>query len=707
MSLSDQARTIPRLHLIGTLVVVVVLTLALGSFFSWRYIDAHDASMGRLEQVITRQMEARLEAEMTSALTYLEFTRSRTEQTLRQAIVEPVEAAIQIAEAIHAREAGRRPDAEVQRMIIEALRPVRFFDGRGYYFIDDMSGRFVLLPTAPQFEGQLLPDNQDDTGRHIMRGLIEAARQPPGQGFSRYRWYRPDDPKRMADKLAYVRHFAPYDWLIGTGDYTYEWEARLQQEAIARLRSIRFGESGYIGLIDAEGRSLLSPSDPGLEGGHFSAMPAEEGEALRILFAKAREGGGLVRYPWRTPATGKLATKLARVETAQPWGWVLVVSVFEDELQGALLAERQSFERARGPWSRGLMLALGLALAVALAASWLFSRWSGRLFQRYHDENQAQREALQTQAESLRESEDKLTTILDSVEAYIYIKGPDYRYRYANRLVCELFACRPADMVGKCDEDFFDSATAANLRHNDRPVIERGERVAVEEINTTRDGQVERAFMSVKLPLRREDGSVYALCGISTDITQRKAMEEEIRHLAFYDPLTDLPNRRLLIDRLQQRVAQCSRSAQHGSLLFIDLDNFKTLNDTQGHDQGDALLVLVADRLRTCVRGEDTVARIGGDEFVVMLCGLGAQAAEAAANARVVGEKILHCLGQPYSLQGGTHLSTPSIGVAVFAGKGLQVVELLKQADLAMYEAKAAGRNTLRFFDPASHERRE
>lgn len=700
MSLSNQARTIPRLHLIGTLVVVVVLTLALGSFFSWQYIEAHRASISRLEQVVTRQVEARLDAEMASALAYLEFTRSRTEDTLRRAVVEPVDAAMQIVEAIHARESGQRPDAEIQRLIIEALRPVRFFDGRGYYFIDDMSGRFVLLPTAPQFEGQLLPDNRDDTGHYIMRGLIEAARKPRGEGFSRYRWYRPDDPSRMADKLAYVRYFPPYDWLIGTGDYTYEWEARLQQEAIARLRSIRFGESGYIGMIDAEGRSLLSPSAPELEGKHYSELPPAQAAALKTLFSKAREGGGLVRYQWPNPATGQLATKLARVETAQPWGWVLVAAVFEDELHGALADERQSYEAASGPRVHGLLLAMGLALSIALLGSWLFSRWSGRLFKRYHDENQAQRLALQVQAESLRESEDKLATILDSVEAYIYIKDRDYRYLYANRRVCELFGRELEGVVGKSDEDFFDMQTAANLRKNDTPVIEQGERVALEEVNTTLDGKVERAFLSIKLPLRREDGTVYALCGISTDITQRKAMEEEIRHLAFYDPLTDLPNRRLLIDRLQQMIAQGARTAQHGALLFIDLDNFKTLNDTLGHDQGDALLVQVAHRLRACVREEDTVARIGGDEFVVMLGSLGLQAAEAASRARAVGEKILDGLGQPYGLQGRAHFSTPSIGVTVFAGRGLRVDELLKQADLAMYEAKAAGRNTLCFFDP-------
>lgn len=700
MHLTEKEKTVPRLHLLGTLVIVFVLTLALGSYFSWQHVAEHRASLARLDQVMNRQLEARLRAEMDSALGYLEFSRSRTEEVLRRAIVEPVDAAMQIVEAIHAQESARRPADEVKRLIVEALRPTRFFDGRGYYFIDDMDGRFILLPTSPQLEGRLAPDNQDDTGRYIMRGLIEAARMARGEGFVRYRWYRPDNPAEMADKFAYVRYFAPYDWLIGTGDYTYEWESRQQQEAIARLRSMRFGRSGYVALLDREGRSLLSPSDAALEGRHFSELPALQAAALGQMYRKAGEGGGLLRYQWVDAATGKAATKLALITTSEPWGWILVTTVFEDELHGVLAEERRRHEAGGTKRNLDMVLALVVALLVAVGGSVLFSRWSRKLFVAYHEESQAQREALRRQASELRESEDKLSIILDSVEAYIYIKGTDYRYQYANRPVCELFGASLEAVVGKDDSAFFDEATARVLRGNDSRVIERGERVADEEVNTGRDGTVTRAFMSVKIPLRREDGEVYALCGISTDITQRKAMEDEIRQLAFYDPLTGLPNRRLLIDRLQQQLANSARGGRGGALLFIDLDNFKTLNDTFGHDRGDELLRHVARRLSLCVRDGDTVARLGGDEFVVMLGDLGASVEEAASRARLVGEKILDRLGQPYTLGDQVQFSTPSIGVTVFIDNLFSVDDLLRQADLAMYQAKAAGRNTMSFFDP-------
>lgn len=190
------------------------------------------------------------------------------------------------------------------------------------------------------------------------------------------------------------------------------------------------------------------------------------------------------------------------------------------------------------------------------------------------------------------------------------------------------------------------------------------------------------------------------LFALGRDITERKQAEEEIKNLAFYDTLTHLPNRRLLTDRLSQALASSARSGQKGALLYVDLDKFKTLNDSLGHDIGDLLLQQVAQRLESCIREGDTVARLGGDEFVVMLKDLSKNETEAASLAEIVGEKILAALNQPYQLAAHVHHNTPSIGVTLFGDSGLSLDELLQQADIAMYQAKSAGRNVLRFFDP-------
>lgn len=199
--------------------------------------------------------------------------------------------------------------------------------------------------------------------------------------------------------------------------------------------------------------------------------------------------------------------------------------------------------------------------------------------------------------------------------------------------------------------------------------------------------------------VRNEQGEL-SLLGTSRDISQRVAAEAEITQLAFYDTLTRLPNRRLLLDRAQHALVASARSQRAGALLFIDLDNFKTLNDSRGHEVGDLLLKEVAQRLRASVREGDIVARLGGDEFVVMLENLGEDLPHAAAAAEAIGGKILAILGRSYLLEGHEHDGTASIGVALFKGQRDSVDDLLKRADLAMYRAKSAGRNTLRFFDP-------
>jgi len=196
------------------------------------------------------------------------------------------------------------------------------------------------------------------------------------------------------------------------------------------------------------------------------------------------------------------------------------------------------------------------------------------------------------------------------------------------------------------------------------------------------------------------DGMTTHYVSSQTDITARKASEDKIHNLAFYDPLTQLPNRRLLLDRLHQTLATSVRNGRNAALLFIDLDKFKKLNDTMGHDVGDMMLMQVAERTTSCVRECDTVARLGGDEFIVMLTDLNEKLNDAAAQAKQVGRKILDALGQVYYLNGHEHLSSASIGIAVINEHSKKEDDLLKQADIAMYQAKKAGRNTLRFFDP-------
>jgi diguanylate cyclase (GGDEF)-like protein/PAS domain S-box-containing protein len=214
-----------------------------------------------------------------------------------------------------------------------------------------------------------------------------------------------------------------------------------------------------------------------------------------------------------------------------------------------------------------------------------------------------------------------------------------------------------------------------------------------------KNGEIYPKWLTITA-VKGSNGVVSHYVGTHMDITERKAAEEKIQYLAFYDFLTHLPNRRLLMDRLQQALSSSERIGRTGALLLIDLDNFKNLNDTLGHDIGDLLLQQVSHRLESCIREGDTVARLGGDEFVLMLLDLSEHPLEAATQTKTLGKKIIATLNQSYQLGAYVHRCTVSIGATLFKDHLQATDELMKQADIALYQAKKAGRNTLRFFDP-------
>ena len=303
--------------------------------------------------------------------------------------------------------------------------------------------------------------------------------------------------------------------------------------------------------------------------------------------------------------------------------------------------------------------------------------------------------------EALRESKVKFKMLADTSPLSIYMsEGIDQKAEYINPTFFRLFGY-----------SFDEVPTVAHwwpLAYPDetyrRQIEEEWQRKVGRAIETHTEIEPMEVVVICKDGSRKIIQWGFKAIGVQNwafglDLTERKQAEEAIKQLAFYDPLTQLPNRRLLLDRLQQALVTSVRSRLYGALLFIDLDNFKTLNDTLGHDMGDLLLQEVASRISGCLRECDTVARLGGDEFVVMLIGMDGDPKDATAQTKKIGRKILAILNQVYHLAGHEHYGSASMGITLFAGHSSSMDELLKQADIALYQAKASGRNTLCFFD--------
>ncbi len=357
-------------------------------------------------------------------------------------------------------------------------------------------------------------------------------------------------------------------------------------------------------------------------------------------------------------------------------------------------------EGANSPTLLARNAAYGLALLLALTL--LLMVWNRMLRRRVAGktaELQAALSSLTTANQLVEDSRDHLAATLEAIPDLLFEMDTEGRYWDYRARRADLLVAPPEQLLGHTVHEVMPAQAAQMVMASLSEAAAQG---------TSHGAQICLPLPAgdswFELSVARKntlDGEGLRFIVLSRDITERKKAEAEIAHLAFFDALTGLPNRRLLLDRLQLALTTSARHGRYGALLFIDLDHFKMLNDTRGHVVGDLLLQEVAQRLRTSVRGDDCVARLGGDEFVLMLQGLAKNAAGAVAQVAVVGEQVLSRLSQVYLLDGFQHHCTASIGVSLFSGNAQDVGELLKCADAAMYAAKNTGRNALAFFDPA------
>lgn len=319
------------------------------------------------------------------------------------------------------------------------------------------------------------------------------------------------------------------------------------------------------------------------------------------------------------------------------------------------------------------------------------------MVQDINDRKQAE-ERLAAAQEALRVSEERYRTAFQmSLDCINLNRLSDGMYVDCNKAFLDLVGLTREEVIGHSSIELNIWADPEDRRSMVDTVIRQGACRDFEVQFRKKNGQLVWGLMSASMI--ELEGMVCVLT-ITRDVSDAKTAEDEIRHLAFYDPLTDLANRRLLLERLRQTVAASLRSGRRQALLFVDLDNFKTLNDTVGHHVGDLLLKEAGRRLSSCIRAVDTASRVGGDEFVVILGELSRNAEEAASQATTVAEKILASLNEPYALAGRLCASTASIGITVFGQGNDNTTEILQQADIAMYRAKQDGRAAIRFFEP-------
>ena len=676
--------------------------------------------------------------------------RAEKEQQLEQ-LVETAHSILRYYEGES--HAGRLSDTEARQQAIQAIRPLRYSE-REYFWIHDLGQpvpRMVMHATVPTLDGTILdtPDFLRATasrsgskgpfntlqGDNLFTTMNQVATSASGKGFVTYDWHKPlasgGVTQELYPKLSFVKRFEPWGWVIGSGIYMDEFEATYWREV--QINIIKMG--GWLllfGLLAwTISRAIIRPlralqaSIDSLRSNPDSAiqLPAGQPQELGQLGDSFQSLMGELQHSRQALNTSLDELRLAGCAVAEMSEGVMVTNAAR-----IIVSINPAFTRITG-----YTLAEAVGQPAGLMKSgrhndrfyqsmWYhlnaYGSWSGEIWNRTKDGR------IYPEWLSISTSHDAAGQVLNYVGVFSDItdrKQVESDLRIAatafeaqegmfitddkgvilrvNLGFSDITGYSAAEAIGKTPgllrSGRHDEAFYATMRDS---IAHTGSWQG-EIWNRRKSGEIFPEWLTITV-VKDSTGNITHHVSTLTDITKRKAAENEIQHLAFYDPLTRLPNRRLLLDRLQHALSSSARNERAGALLFIDLDNFKTLNDTLGHDKGDLLLQGVAERLLASVRDGDTVARLGGDEFVVMLENLSGQEEEAGAQTKAIGEKILATLNQNYNLAGHDYHSSPSIGITLFIGHESSIEELLKRADLAMYQSKAAGRNTLRFFDP-------
>ena len=524
-----------------------------------------------LRQDFIAQQKQLIQSQVDQVLQQIEHEKANTEALLKQTIQDRIREAHRIADSLYQRH-QHKSEAEVTQLITDALRSIRFNDGRGYFFIYKTTGESVMHPLLPQMEGSNKLDLQDIRGNYIVRDMGALVK---AQGEAFYRWWfvKPQNKQQEFEKIGFGKYFEPYDWFIGTGEYIVDVENDIQTRLLERINKIRFGDNGYIFTVDYDGNTLAHYRSDYLGTNRLSDQDSQGREYIRLIIDTAKHGDGYVSYVSPLmPSTGEAADKTSYIKGIPDWNWAVGAGVYLAEIESYLAnREAQLREQNRVGLIKLLILSL-LVIAVLLALSLWLSKTIGHRFNNFQ-----------------------------------------------RRII----------------HDF-------------------------EELEETKD---------------------------------------QMQHMALHDALTELPNRVLLSEQIQQGIELSARNNQQLAVMFVDLDDFKKVNDLYGHATGDRLLQAISQQFQQLIPPGDTVSRFGGDEFIFCCPEL---ADINAAVQRV--EQIKQVFQQAFNIDGKVIHSSCSIGVAMYPADSDNPEELITKADIVLYKSKARRKGDVLFFDKRINE---
>jgi signal transduction histidine kinase len=350
---------------------------------TFEYNDFHKELKEKKDDFIKNQKEKLIE-ESNRLIEYIKFEREQSESLLKSMIRDETEKIYNIMNEIYKKNRDKFSDDEIKKIIIETIRDIRFYDGRGYFFIDSITGDAIL----PEYEGRSMLNNTDLDNKYIMRSFIQIVKEGK-EGFHRYSWYAPNDKNKHYDKIAFVKHFEPFDWIVGTGEYLYSIERDIEQKILKRVRDIRFGTDGYFTILGLNGDILILPSRENLEGKNYKSYIGEDDKLVYKItkdsITLAENGGGFIEYDWYKIGGNVVEPKLSYVKKLDSPKWALVVGIYLDDLEKIIKHQTEEAKEDITKEVSHIVSIFLIALIIAIIISLIFARTIEKIFNKYKE----------------------------------------------------------------------------------------------------------------------------------------------------------------------------------------------------------------------------------------------------------------------------------------------------------------------------------
>lgn len=512
------------------------------------------------------QDKAQIQHQVETIYQQIRYQRNLTEETLKQSIKYRVDDAFNTLSFIYEKN-KEKPKHEIITLISDALRTSRFNEGRGYFFIYNMDGINLMHPIFPNLEGKNLLELQDVRGNRIMQDHIDTMKEK-GEGFSRWWYPKPNGNEEEFEKIGYAKRFYPLDIYIGTGEYIVNVEQDIKEKLLKWITDVRFGEHGYIFLLDRYGNTLAHYNKDKIEPRKYSQDNPNHGPVTQEMLSIAQSGSGFIEYVSAfKPSSAENADKLSFIKGYNDWGWAIGAGIYIDDSKW-LLEEKETILLEQNKLELTKILLLTLSLAFVLTILSLGLSW------------------------------------------YVGMRFGKFKKR------------------------------------------------------------------------------------IQSDFTLLEKTKNEMQHMALHDALTQLPNRVMLESKIELGIQHARVKKQSLAVMFVDLDDFKKINDRFGHEVGDILLQRISDEFSDLLEGDDIVSRFGGDEFVFCFPLL---SSKAEAEKRL--KDIQLVFNESFDINGKPITTSCSVGIAMFPTDADNSLDLISKADIVLYKSKAKHKGGALFFD--------